>query len=319
MINVRYQKDFLVASAATFAAVLGIPSVILSLIGATFSVALAVSLVTAAVLLSIVVNRHRLTPPHLPVDQVIPQGFDQRGAKLLGFPREFSTIKQVGFLAHEFYGAATISVDRYEQLRMENRCILVCLTGKNGELLGYFDVIPLRASFAEMFLRGTATEKEVTHQDVLGRNAMKSCTHLYVSGLAASHPETHAGKENACILVWGLLKYLHHFYGNAKPLAFASAVTREGEELLKRFGFGLVSAANGRADAHAMYSMMLTHAEVERRLACVPDYHDLCALEWISTGTIHTSSRTRMPRRGIAASGKLRLLTFPERPVERAG
>src|SRR5207244_2938201 len=131
----------------------------------------------------------------------------------------------------------TISPDRYEQLRVKNKNILVCLVGERGDLLGYFDVIPLKESFAQQFLRGTITESQITHEDIFAHDELPQCKHVFLSGLAVWDPESYVDRRNANILVWGLLKYLDHFYGTSERLAFASAATREGDELLRKFDF----------------------------------------------------------------------------------
>lgn len=317
MSRLRRHKEFLISFAGTFAAVLGLPSVVLSLLGAHFSVALTSGLVAGAAVLASVTSRHRLLKSHLPVDHILPEPVGQRETRRLRCPCNFIMVNQVGALAREFYGSATISVDRYEQLRMKNPYILVCLFANGQELLGYFDVIPLSKSFGELFLRGTVTEKDITHDDVLEPTEMGACTHLYISGLATAQPDTFAGKENACVLVWGMLSYLRHFYRGARPTAFASAVTREGEDLLRKFGLSLASAPGERVDRHAMYSIVLTPAEVDRRAACIPDYSQLCSVDWASTPML-PRSRHQAPRRAIAAPRKFRQLALPPPDVDKA-
>src|SRR6185437_2325841 len=135
-------------------------------------------------------------------------------------------------------------------------------------------------SFAILFLQGRVTEADMTHDDVLNVKDMRECRYLYISGLASRNADSYSGKENAAILLWGLLKYLEHFYGVARPLAFASAVTEEGDELLRKFKLDIACPADTRADRHTMYKLRLTSNEISRRLDCLPSYASLCALDW---------------------------------------
>jgi hypothetical protein len=125
---------------------------------------------------------------------------------------------------------------------------------------------------------------------------MQTCKFLFISGLAVQHPNTHVGRRNASMLVWGLLKYLEHFYGSAKPLIFALAATKEGNEMLLRFKLQLRSSGTDRVDGYRLYALPLTRVEVTKRLACVPDWSNLCTLGWLPQVSIAKGrKRSRRP------------------------
>lgn len=273
------RRDFAVSFWATFLAVLALPSALLGIMGAHVSVLTTVWLVLFALSLSLIVNRRLWRKRHLVVKDIFPNLVGS-GRTTLRCPCDLKLADEAKRLAQYWYPTETIAPDRFEQLRVKNPTILVCLIGERGNLLGYFDVIPLKASFAEQFLRGTITESQVTHEDVFAVHELAQCKHVFLSGLAVWDPESYVDRRNANILVWGLLRYLDHFYGDAERLAFASAATEEGEELLQKFEFRVGSEAELRVDKRRMYETRLSREEITKCLAWLPDFTLLCSLDW---------------------------------------
>lgn len=290
------RKEFMIGFWGTFIAVLALPSAVLTFLGTHFSVGLTVSLILFALSLSAVVNRYRWKTRHLPVEDIVPDDIEVVSRTSLCCPCDLKLANQVGRLAQYYYGGTSISPVHYEPLRVKNPYILACLLGSRGDFLGYFDVIPLKESFATLFLQGRVTEKDMTHEDIFAPQEMVLCRHVYISGVAVCDPDTHTGRRNAHILVWALLKYIDYFYSEAKPFAFASAVTKDGEKLLRSFKLQVVNEADKRADGHTMYGLQLSHDEITKRLTCLVDWSLLCSLGWASNDQIN--SIVRQHRRG---------------------
>lgn len=283
------RRDFAVSFWATFLAVLALPSALLGIMGAHVSLLSTVWLVLFALSLSLIVNRRLWRKRHLVVKDIFPNQIGS-GRATLRCPCDLKMADEAKRLAQYWYPTDTIAPERFEQLRVKNPNILVCLIGERGNLLGYFDVIPLKESFAEQFLRGTINESQITHEDVFAPHELAQCKHVFLSGLAVWDPESYVDRRNANILVWGLLNYLDYFYGAAERLACASAATEEGEELLQKFEFHIGSEAEVRIDKRRMYQTRLARDEITKRLAWLPDFSLLCSLDWAPT-------RIRIPRR----------------------
>jgi hypothetical protein len=215
-------------------------------------------------------------------------------------------------LRHCYVASVTIEPEIYEQLRVKNPYILACLTDRRGKFLGYFDAIPLEASFANAFLKGTVTEAQITHEDVLRPEKMHLCKYLFIAGLAVAESTSYAGKRNANILVWALLRYLAHFYSTAKPVCFAVAATKEGDHLLQRFNVSLRSEAITRADRYRLYSIELNREQITNRLGYLPDWQLLCTLDWKKTN--RQDKRRAGPARPILSNTKPRHLENRARP-----
>jgi hypothetical protein len=274
------KKEFLIRFGGTFLTVLALPSALLTIVGTHFSLLLTSCLIFCAFLLSAIVNRNYLIGIHLPVDDILPDDVETFRRMSLRCPCDLRITEQVGQLAQYWYKDESISPEKYEPLRVKNPFILASLTGAQGDFLGYFDVIPLKDSFAELFLQGRVTEKDITHEDIFTDDELALCRYVYISGLAVWNPDTAEGRRNAYILVWGMLKYLEHFYGATNPIALVSAVTKEGERLLQKFKLELVCEATKRVDKHSMYALALSQEEIAKRLACLLDYGLFCSLDW---------------------------------------
>jgi hypothetical protein len=270
------RKEFLFRFWGTFLTVLALPSAVFTILGRHISIPLTGGLIIFALVFALALNRTWLVTKNLP-PVISSEEFERRR---LHCPCDVKLAEQVGQLAEECYRGENISPIKYEALRVKNPYILACLTGAKGHFLGYFDVIPLQDHFGALFLQGKVTEKGITHEDILAPSEMGRCKYLYISGLAVRNWETYAGHRNAFMLIWGVLKYLEHFYKKADPLAFAVAFTKEGENLLETFKLKVGADASTRLDKHTVYSIALSHSELMQRLACVPDYSPVCSLDW---------------------------------------
>jgi hypothetical protein len=295
------RKDFLLNFAGTFVAVLGIPAAFVTLLGGHLSVGTTSGLTLLAVAVSLIVNRHKWSTK-LPVKVIMP------GKKTLRCPSDLNLTRESVRLARYEFGRNTISLSNYEPLRAKNQYILVCLIGGDGEFFGYFDVFPLKASFAELFLQGRVSEKDLTHEDVLDAQEMWRCKYVYIAGLAVCDSERQVGQVNAAILIWGLLKYLDHFYGASKAYVFASAATGDGENLLQSFNIPLICGSETRADGQKVYGLYISRDIIAERIACVPDYSLLCSIDWVSAKNTRTD-KLPIPRRPTLPQKKRRFLS----------
>jgi hypothetical protein len=303
LIRLAQQKGFLAKFAGTFLATLGLPSALLTILGKHFSVALTSELVVVATLFAILVNWRSLKHSYLPVGDIIPGNLEEPANTYVHCPCSLKLSDEAKALAGECYAhdKNSITPERFEQLRVRNPLILACLTSSHEEFLGYFDAIPLREPFAQSLLKGIVTENQITHEDVLPIEEMKSCRYLFISGLAVWDAESYGGGRNASMLVWALLKYLDKFYSAARPVVFAIASTEQGEELMRRFKLAVSCDAFHRIDKCPVFAVRLSGDEIARRLACLPDWSPLCTLEWDDKETIKSPTK-RHRRPGLPKS-----------------
>jgi hypothetical protein len=291
------RKEFFLRAGATFGAISGMISAAVGITGYHPNLILIVLLAMGALTLSVTIHFRYWILPQVMVDDIIGSDIDAGFYTTVHCPCDGKLAMEAGRLAKKCFSTTfTISSEVYEQLRAKNSYILACMTDNNGQFLGYFDAIPVKESFAELFLRGTITEEQITHEDVLSPDKMKTCKYLFIAGLAVWHPDAHAGRRSASMLAWAALKYAERFYGSSEPLTFAVASTRTGEALLKRFKLRLGCAASARKDKYNLYSVVATRQEIAQRLAYMPDWSGLCRLGWAKSPPKSDNGRRHRPR-----------------------
>lgn len=201
-------------------------------------------------------------------------------------PRELA--EEASALAHRAFGRIpSIPSDRYDSWRLKNPNILGCLVNAEGVLVGYFDVLPLRTTFMDNLIRGSATERDIRHEDILSPHHARKCKRLYLAGVAVRDPQSFAGKRHARHLLWGLTKYLEHFYGvPSERQVYALAGTEVGHKLLKRFSFRMVLAGSSRRDLQDLYMISLndpnTMSSIEGEIG---NWAQACRVSWIDQET----------------------------------
>jgi hypothetical protein len=291
------RKEFFQRAGATFLVIVGMVSATVGITGYRPHPFVIILLAVLALIISAAINFRRWILPQVVVDDILGWDIDAGFHAVVHCPCDRKLAAEAGRLAKNCFSTTfTIPSDIYEQLRAKNPYILACMTNNNGEFLAYFDAIPVTQSFAELFLRGTITEEQITHEDVLAPDMMKSCKHLFIAGLAVWHPDTHTGRRNASMLAWAALKYIDKFYGSSRPATFAVASTGTGEALLKRFKLELACAASARKDKYNLYSLVATREEIARRLAHMPDWSGLCRLGWSRSRSAPSNGRRKRPR-----------------------
>jgi hypothetical protein len=296
LITLALRKRLLLPVLGTSIAIVGSVSAMLGIVDIHFGLLGATALTVVILALSGVFHFRRLVMPQVAVDDIIAPNNDSYSPLTLHCPCDRKLASEASGLAQECYsGSITIESNIFEQLRVKNPLILSCLTDRRGNFVGYFDVIPLDNAFAQSLVQGRLTESQITHEDVLPPQQMKSCKYLFISGIAVREPNTYLGRRSASVLVWALLKYLNQYYGRSNALVFALAATAEGDELLQRFKLHPASGNAVRADHYKLYSIALYQNEITQRLACLPSWDGLCELPWTRDYRQQKKARPRRP------------------------
>ena len=292
-----WRKGFRVRFWVVFAGILGFTSSVLSLVDKHLSPAQAVALALLSFGVALLASRKQMLEAQLSVDDVLPGDIGPTVRTRVECPCSSGVAQKASRLAQECYGTQfTIAAATFDAIRLKNPEVLAALVDGEGNLLGYFDVIPLKDAFAQLFIEGRVTEDQIRHDDVCAVAERVNCNYLFISGLAVWSPESFSGRRNASMLVWALLRYLEHYYGSVRPLVFAVAATKEGNDLLRRFKLKLTTDAVNRPDHYRLYSVRLSDHEITRRLACLPDWRGLCVLPWNANFIPLPSTKPALPR-----------------------
>ena len=260
----KFFRSFFRRWFAIFLTTVGLSAAIFALIPISLGFYWGLLYIFASMLVSAFITKFTTPHIHFPTDDVIPFDLNKRKVASIHFPCDSQLVKQANLLAQQSYGHDNVSSDLYEQWRGRNSLILTCLLDRKNNFVGYFDIIPLRASFISRFVAGTATEKHITVDDIIPEEKMQDAKHLYFAGISVNNPLTISGKRHAAILIWASLSYIKQFYlhGDTKRM-HAVAATEDGRKLLQRIGFKLESPAASREDGHDMYVINISEKHLK--------------------------------------------------------
>ena len=281
--RIATSKQFFLIWAGVFAALIGLVSGFFEIFSDMKpSLGKALMLVIVSCVVSGLYALTTTSLVHFPVDDVVPQIIHSQPYMSLEITTNRDLLAQTNQLAAGSYpGVEPLPAERYEQWLMINPTILVCLIDSNRRVVGYFDVFPLEESFFNLFIAGTCTELDIRREHILTPEQAKVAKRIYFGGIAVQDPKSVRGKRYASMLVWGALKYLQHYYCvPCETELYAEAVSKEGEELLRRFGFRLITPANQRRDKSAIFAIALTDETIRKGIASLPDWSGSCNLVW---------------------------------------
>lgn len=277
-----YQVSFFKDWGISFVAAIGAASAFVAVLpGVSLTVGRSLMILGSCIVLSGALAYRRTQIRQLPTDEFVLLEDNLRCRLQCPATRQLSELANA--LAHEAFGrTGSIPADRYETWRLKNPNILACLLDSKGMVVGYFDVLPLTNTFMDRFIRGDLSESNIHHDDILSPQHARRCKRLYVAGIAVRNPHTHQGKRYARHLIWGLLRYLEHFYGApSERQLYALGGTTEGKQILQRFKFRMIQDGSRRKDAQALYVASLADSElVEEIYAELGDWAPACRLSW---------------------------------------
>ncbi len=262
-----------------FLPAIGLTGTIATLIpGQTTSIRAVVAIVTALVAATAWAYS-KTRPVHLPpADAVVVKKLGR-----LCFPCDKSHASQANAMAKRFYGAEAIPLATYELWRKTNPNILVCLTSTNNEVVGYFDVLPLKSPAMDMFIQGRIVEGDFQADDLYSPAEAADCDQLYLAGITVNEPGRQSDSRNASVLIWALVKYLQYFHpATAKTRdLYALASTLQGEGLIRAFdGFDVVTPASVRTDGHDLYRFRYSADQLDEALTMLPGWGARVPIPW---------------------------------------
>jgi len=279
-------KQFFISWGVVFAALIGLLAALATLFPQVrFNVYTSLFVVGLSALLGAgYAFRENRPTPLPPIDELVPEPSSSTGRLIARCSTTREVVLQVNSLAKRVYpGVRPLPPDRYEQWLMINDNILLALLNANSEVIGYFDIFPLQPEFFNFFMSGAFGEHDIRREHILAPDQARFAKRLYLGGIAVADPLSARGKRHASILVWSLLKYLQKFYcAPCDRELYAEAVTVQGERLLKRFNFRLVSSARGRKDSYPLYAAELSEELINHALSEIPDWSRMCSLGWES-------------------------------------
>ena len=177
-----------------------------------------------------------------------------------------ATLREANALTKPYYHREYVSDDVAEKWRKKNPRGFVSIRNNKQELCAAFGVLAMEESFFAQFIKGRVLDNELEHDDILSFKQSKKSSKLYISGVVVRDPESTQGKRRACVMVWVMIEYLRRMYGTKQQrTVYALAVSKTSENMLRRYGFTVISPRNCRRDRLNLYSLPL-NSGVMRKL-----------------------------------------------------
>ncbi|MEA2876842.1 MAG: hypothetical protein QOF14_2038 [Hyphomicrobiales bacterium] len=139
-----------------------------------------------------------------------------------------------------------ITYKDYKKWRKTNPLVFTAIVDEDDELIGFFDIFPLKPQSAEDMIAGRLTEHSLTTEHILPVEQTASVTHLHIATILLNPRQRSlapiVAKE---VLLLKMKEFLVQYYSPIESLTYtAFAQTRPGEILLKRCGFTMVVPAD---------------------------------------------------------------------------
>lgn len=260
-----------------FVAIVVAPAALIAITGYEPSVTIASVLLAVAVIVSIVVGAFRARLVHIP-DILVPPSVGKMPAtcKICSA----AELAEANSLAAACYRKDALPNEVVELWRLKNPIMFACIMDQYGAVEAALGIMPLTESFMEHFIAGKVVENQIGPEDIHSIEERKRVGQLYVSGVVVRDAGTQRGHMRAGLLLWATVQYLAKLYGTRrKRTLYALAATREGEHLLKRLNFRIVSRAGQRLDRHDLYSLEWNKSTLNRVRTMIPDYRFMCTLK----------------------------------------
>lgn len=135
-----------------------------------------------------------------------------------------------------------IAYKDYKTWRKLNPLVFTTILDESGELIGFFDVFPLKADAGEAIIAGELTERSLSIDHIVPFTDISLVTHLHIATILLN-PRQRVfgpiiGKE---ILLLKLREFLETNYAPVQTRTYtAFAQSKAGKALLKRCGFSMV-------------------------------------------------------------------------------
>ncbi len=168
-----------------------------------------------------------------------------------------ASIDDIGWIAQLeselFTGADVIPVEQLMEWYKINQTGFFIFKTEDGKRIGHIDILPLRPQIIESILEGELIEREIKGEYLYTPNEKNLIKNLYIECVAI--------KPTGRIRAIALQVFLSGFgaiVGNICPVdniekIFAVAATKQGEQIMKNFGFTVAHEETKRKDGHKLF------------------------------------------------------------------
>jgi hypothetical protein len=230
--------------------------------------------VAFGILGAFITGRSIAIPPML-IDELSHEG------KYSCQPCTSSNLRTACEIVRPIFGPDYVDWEVLEQWRMKNPQGFMEVTNERNELVACFIFEGLQSAFFDQLIRGAVVEAQITGETVLAMRDAKKQQKIYVGGVMVKDPHKYSGARRAQIMLWCMIKYLHHHFDINKTL-YALGLNRDSEKLLEALEFSIVTSAANRIDRHNFYELKLSDSIREKILQRVGDLSPCCKISYSS-------------------------------------
>jgi hypothetical protein len=153
-----------------------------------------------------------------------------------------------------------ITYKDYKLWRKLNPLVFTAIVDENNQLIGFFDIFPLKSDAGEDIISGTLTERSLKTDHIIAVTDVASATYLHIATILIN-PRQNAfspivAKE---VLLLKMREFIERHYAPIDARTYtAFAQTRAGEALLKRCGFSMAVLATENEQHSPLYLLRPT-------------------------------------------------------------
>lgn len=153
-----------------------------------------------------------------------------------------------------------ISYADYRRWREKNSSVFTAITGKENNLLGFFDIFPLTEEAAKGLLNGRIREHDLTSESIVPADENLAVRNIYIASLMVNPRQRLFSRIVANeVVVLKCLEYLiETFPPNDERMILAYAQTDMGERLLKNAAFTNTTLAESSKQRRPLYQLSPT-------------------------------------------------------------
>lgn len=169
-------------------------------------------------------------------------------------------LKEVWNISQSIYGADNVDFDKVISWWQcyHNGIYILC---RDHTIAGYLSMWPIKKQTFKDIIRGSRRERELKAQSILGYKSQKPRTYWYITNIVV---RKQFKKEKAVIVLLrgALAKWLAEANLDSEIYICALGYSKEGEAMLKRYGFRKYKEAEETLDKQPLYVNILARQDV---------------------------------------------------------
>jgi hypothetical protein len=175
-----------------------------------------------------------------------------------GVPRSSSEFSRVLKVEQGLFGDLSVPTDVAHQIFESRPEIYAAVIGPDEAVAAYSSAYPLQKKWADALVAGDITEPELTSAMLLTRQDCHEASSIYVGSVVVGDGYDPIMKSVllASLFSWRVRQMQHI---SINRLSFImTAVTKQGERMIRKLGARQLNAGANRKDGYAIYGRVVT-------------------------------------------------------------